>query len=103
MKTESDESLKTLKKEFNEKMKGRRKEEDKTHSRRSEDLEETESDVDLNDSPERQQETVRSSTKKLQRQRQPLSQRLILLMNKRMDLKPLQIWPLDDLCPETRM
>ena len=66
MKKESDESLKTLKKEFNEKMKGRSNEEDNAHSERSEDLEETEGEIDPNNSPEKQQETDRSSTKKPQ-------------------------------------
>ena len=64
MKKESDENLKTLKKEFNEKMKVTRNEEDNAHSERSEDLEESEGEADLNDSPEKQQETVRSSMKK---------------------------------------
>ena len=64
MKKESDENLKTLKKEFNEKMKVRRNEEDNAHSERSEDLEEPEGETDLNDSPEKQQETVLSSMKK---------------------------------------
>ena len=53
MKKESDENLKTLKKEFNEKMKVRRNEEDNAHSERSEDLEEPEGETDLNDSPEK--------------------------------------------------
>ena len=64
MKKESDKNLKTLKKEFNERMKVRRNEDDNAHSERSEDLEESEGEVDPNNSPEKQQETVRDSMKK---------------------------------------
>ena len=65
MKKESDENLKTLKKEFNEKMKGRHNEEENNaHSERSENVEESEGEIDLNDSSEKQEKAAGSSTKK---------------------------------------